>query len=178
MPAPENCKPGDVLPDGRIVDEVDEKGRPTVVHRERAAAPPASPPIPKPQPKKKRTPRKPAPAVNAAAVAEKAAATAKKEKPVTQKKKTAAAPKKKAVAQKKKAASKKKATPSKKTSTKKATSKKAPPKKATRTMNRWTDEAKDAVRDRIANGGETYASIASEFGITPQTLWANLNRRK
>jgi hypothetical protein len=186
-------KPGDTMPDGRIVDEVDDKGRPTIVHRPKSDPPPPPPPIaaavrpqPKPAPKKKRA-RKDAPAVNTAAVAEKAAAAnpkpKKESKPVTQKKTTAAkttkAPAKKATTKKataKKAPAKK--APAKKAPVKKAKAKAATKKKTTtRTQTKWTDELKATVRARLEDG-ETYAAIAPEFNITPQTLWANLNRKK
>ncbi len=41
--------------------------------------------------------------------------------------------------------------------------------------NRWTDELKAKVRNGLKKG-ETYVAIARAFKVTPQTLWAVLNR--
>jgi hypothetical protein len=68
-----------------------------------------------------------------------------------------------------------------KVTTKEAAKPKAKPRaKATKKArtNTWTDEAKKKYRAQIKAGKATYASIAKDLGITPQTVWAQLNRKK
>lgn len=62
--------------------------------------------------------------------------------------------------------------PARKVATKKAVKAKAKGRK-----NTWTPEAKKKYRADIKAGRETYVSIAKKLGITPQTAWAQLNRK-
>jgi transposase-like protein len=41
----------------------------------------------------------------------------------------------------------------------------------------WTHQLKARARKRLKKG-ETYVAIARDFKVTPQTLWAILNRKR
>ncbi len=185
--ATQTYKPGDFLEDGRQVVEVDEQGRPTVVRKIKKApepqpepeptAPPepttegdtveAEPPTPQPKPKAKakaKAPTKPKASKkqmpDPSVVAEKLGAATKQE-PVEE---TTEDPD---------MAKSKKQTKKTKPATPKAKAKSTSPR-----GNKWSPEVKAKFAADIKAGKTTYAAIAKDLGITPQTVWASLNRKK
>jgi len=182
----ETYKPGDVMPDGRTVVEVDDEGHPTVVAK--AKKPQVSSPQPEDEEpqrlsevvaaatEEKRT-RKPRAskktAVDPAVVREKLAAASKPVSEDPDEDASETQEEEPEMKSQKKTAKKTKATKAAKPA--KVAKAKA---SSARKGNKWTPEAVKKYKAQIKAGETTYMRIAEALGITYQTVWATLNRKK
>lgn len=195
-------KVGDHLPDGREVTEVDADGRPLVVGPKPKGAKPASGAVEVARAThdtsvsesiaadtahlRKRPSKAPKSEPGPAALTEVLNAplkkAAKKGKPASKKAINTAAIAEKVAAAKAPAAPVA-ATETKEEDVPKAKAKKAPKKgktakASTGRKTKWTEDLKTKLRGQLKAGTTTYAAIAKEMGVTPQTVWASLNRKK